>query len=143
MVPGRQLMLGERVDEAREHDGGHDEHLHAGYDSVSFVCDEPLDPARLQALLDARPAGLYRIKGSVRFSAAPARERWELHTVGRYVRYRRGRWDAGEARRTSLVLIGTGLEVAAIEAQLRACIADDASRTDQDAMLPVLRYTAR
>ena len=136
LVPGRQLMLGEDVD-------GHAEHLHAGYDSVSFVCDEPLDASRLQAVLDARPAGLYRIKGSVRFAAAPARDRWDLHTVGRYVRFRRTRWDAGEPRRTTLVLIGTGLERGAVETQLRGCVADDASRTDPDALLPVLRYAER
>lgn len=136
LVPGRQLMLGERVDD-------HAEHLHAGYQSVSFVCDEPLDPARLRALLDTRPAGLYRIKGSVRFAAAPARERWDLHTVGRYVRFRRTRWQTGEPRRTSLVLIGTGLEQDAVAAQLRGCVADADSRTDPDAMLPVLRYAAR
>lgn len=143
VVPGRQLMLGEQVGPDRGHPDGHRRHLHAGYQSVSFVCDEPLDPARLRALLDARPAGLYRIKGSVRFSAAPARERWDLHTVGRYVRFRRARWDTGEPRRTSLVLIGTGLEPEAIEAQLRACVAEQGPRPDPDAMLPVLRYAAR
>ncbi len=139
VVPGRQLMLGEQV--GPDHD--HGTHLHAGYQSVSFVCDEPLDAARLRALLDARPAGLYRIKGSVRFSAAPARERWDLHTVGRYVRFHKARWDTGEPRRTSLVLIGTGLEPDALEGQLRACVADEGSRRDPDAMLPVLRYATR
>lgn len=137
VVPGRQLMLGERVD---EHDGNHAAHLHAGYQSVSFVCDEPLDAGRLQALLDARPAGLYRIKGSVRFAAAPARERWDLHTVGRYVRFRRTRWDDGEPRRTTLVLIGTGLDEAALERALRGCVAAADDRRDPDALLPVHRY---
>ncbi len=137
VVPGRQLMLGEEVDR------GHEHHLHAGYESVSFVCDEPLDASRLQAVLDARPSGLYRIKGSVRFAAAPSRDRWDLHTVGRYVRFRRTRWDAGEPRRTTLVLIGTGLERDAVLRALRDCVADDGSRTDTDALLPVLRYAER
>lgn len=140
VVPGRQLMLGEQVDEHRGEHCADRGHLHAGYQSVSFVCDEPIDPGRLRALLDTRPAGLYRIKGSVRFAAAPARERWDLHTVGRYVRFRRTRWDAGEPRRTSLVLIGTGLDPDAVAARLHACVADPGSRTDPDAMLPVLRY---
>ncbi|MEJ8281247.1 CobW family GTP-binding protein [Pseudonocardia spirodelae] len=134
IVPGRQLMLGERVDEP------HEQHLHAGYQSVTFLCDEPLDAARLQDLLDARPSGLYRIKGSVRFAAAPARERWDLHTVGRYVRFRRTRWDSGEPRRTTLVLIGTGLDEDALERSLRACVAADDDRRDPDALLPVARY---
>ncbi|MFP5022826.1 CobW family GTP-binding protein [Pseudonocardia phyllosphaerae] len=148
IVPGRQLMLGEQVCETGEHHGhGHGrhgqqshEHLHAGYQSVSFVCDEPLDATRLRALLDSRPSGLYRIKGSVRFAAAPSRERWDLHTVGRYVRFRRTRWDSGEPRRTTLVLIGTGLDEAALERELRDCVAGDADRRDADALLPVHRY---
>ena len=135
VVPGRQLMLGEQVDE-----GDEDTHLHVGYQSVSFVCDEPLDAGRLQDLLDARPSGLYRIKGSVRFAAAPARERWDLHTVGRYVRFRRTRWDDGEPRRTTLVLIGTGLDEAALERSLRGCVAAADDRRDPDALLPVHRY---
>jgi G3E family GTPase len=134
IVPGRQLMLGERVDEPHSH------HLHAGYQSLTFLCDEPLDAARLQDLLDARPSGLYRIKGSVRFAAAPDRERWDLHTVGRYVRFRRSRWDPDEPRRTTLVLIGTGLDEAALERSLRACVATDSDRCDADALLPVARY---
>nr|WP_222131690.1 GTP-binding protein [Pseudonocardia sp. C8] len=137
IVPGRQLMLGEQVREAGD---DHETHLHTGYQSVTFLCDEPLDAARLRELLDARPAGLYRIKGSVRFAAAPGRERWDLHTVGRYVRFRRTRWDAGEPRRTTLVLIGTGLDEAALERALRGCVAGDGDRRDPDALLPVARY---
>ena len=140
VVPGRQLMLGETVDEGAD---DHEQHLHAGYESVSFVCDEPLDASRLQGLLDGRPAGLYRIKGSVRFAAAPSRDRWDLHTVGRYVRFRRTRWDAGEPRRTTLVLIGTGLERDAVLRDLHGCVADGDSRTDPDALLPVLRFAER
>ncbi|OLL76330.1 putative metal chaperone, involved in Zn homeostasis, GTPase of COG0523 family [Pseudonocardia sp. Ae168_Ps1] len=137
VVPGRQLMLGEQVREAG-HD--HEAHLHAGYQSLTFECDDPLDAGRLQDLLDARPSGLYRIKGSVRFAAAPGRERWDLHTVGRYVRFHRTRWDADEPRRTTLVLIGTGLDEAALRRSLEACVAGDGDRRDTDALLPVARY---
>lgn len=139
IVPGRQLMLGEQVRDTPV-DGDHTAHLHAGYQSVTFLCDEPLDAARLQELLDARPAGLYRVKGSVRFAAAPSRERWDLHTVGRYVRFHRSRWEAGEPRRTTLVLIGTGLDEDALQRSLRACVAGDGDRRDPDALLPVARY---
>ncbi|GAA4547095.1 GTP-binding protein [Pseudonocardia xishanensis] len=133
-VPGRQLMLGENTDD-------HARHLHAAYDSVSFTTDEPLDPQRLRDLLDRRPAGVYRMKGVVAFGVPGHRQRYVLHTVGRYVRFRRTRWGAGEPRRTSLVLIGSGIDTAALRAELEACVADEASRTDADAMLPVLRYT--
>ncbi|MCF7550246.1 GTP-binding protein [Pseudonocardia sp. WMMC193] len=137
VVPGRQLMLGEAIDHADDHAA----HLHATYDSVSFTSDEPLDPQRLRDLLDRRPAGVYRIKGVVAFGVPGHRQRYVLHTVGRYVRFRRTRWAAGEPRRTSLVLIGSGIDTAAIRAELAACVVDGDSRTDPDAMLPVMRYT--
>ncbi|GAA1862012.1 GTP-binding protein [Pseudonocardia ailaonensis] len=133
VVPGRQLMLGERTD--------HADHLHAAYDSVSFTSDEPMDPQRLRDLLDGRPAGVYRVKGIVAFGVPGHRERYVLHTVGRYVRFRKTRWPAGEPRRTSLVLIGSGIDAAGLGKELAACVADGESRTDPDAMLPVLRYT--
>jgi G3E family GTPase len=134
VVPGRQLMLGERTE-------GHERHLHAAYDSVSFTTDAPLDPQRLRDLLDRRPAGVYRIKGIVAFGVPGHRQKYVLHTVGRYVRFRRTRWGPGEERRTSLVLIGSGIDTTAVEAELAGCVADADSRTDPDAMLPVLRYT--
>jgi G3E family GTPase len=137
VVPGRQLLLGEQVGDHADHSG----HLHAAYDSVSFTSDAPMDPQRLRDLLDRRPAGVYRIKGFVAFGVPGHRQKYVLHTVGRYVRFRRARWEPGEPRRTSLVLIGAGIDTAAVEAELAACVADDSSRTDPDAMLPVLRYT--
>jgi G3E family GTPase len=134
VVPGRQLMLGEKP-------GDHASHLHAAYDSVSFSTDRPLDPQRLRDLLDRRPAGVYRIKGIVVFGVPGHRQKYVLHTVGRYVRFRRARWAAGEQRRTGLVLIGSGIDTDAVRAELESCVADETSRTDPDAMLPVLRYT--
>lgn len=136
IVPGRQLMLGERTTRP-----DHADHLHAGYDSVSFTCDEPMDPQRLRDFLDARPAGVYRIKGVVAFGVPGHRQRYVLHTVGRYVRFRRTRWAPDEPRHTSLVLIGSGIDSAALAKELAGCVADESSRTDPDAMLPVLRYT--
>lgn len=137
IVPGRQLLLGEGgADGGEDHSG----HLHAAYDSVSFTSDSPMDPQRLLDLLDARPAGVYRIKGIVAFGATRP-EKYTLHTVGRYIRFRRDRWAAGEERRTSLVLIGSGLDTDSVRSGLQACVADHDTRTDPDAMLPVLRYT--
>lgn len=147
IVPGRQLMLGAHDDDPQADHSDHADHadharhLHAGYDALDFTSDEPMDPQRLRELLDARPSGLYRMKGFVHFAVPGHRQRFELHTVGRYIAFRRGRWPAGEPRRTSLVLIGSGMDEAALRAELKACVADENSRTDPDAMLPVLRYT--
>ena len=74
--PGRQLALGE--DE--HHD--HTDHLHAGYETVELVTDEPLDGRALLELFEDRPPGLFRAKGFVDLGGG---QRFTLHVVGRQV----------------------------------------------------------
>ncbi|MFI9215440.1 CobW family GTP-binding protein [Streptomyces werraensis] len=127
----------------RDGDPGHDHraHLHAGYDSLSFVSEQPLDPRRLIAFLDSRPAGLYRIKGYVDFGPYDARNRYAVHAVGRFLRFYPEPWPAGAGRVTQLVLIGTGLDTGALRAELDGCVSDGAPHTDDEAgMWGVLRY---
>ncbi|MFD0204460.1 MULTISPECIES: CobW family GTP-binding protein [Saccharothrix] len=116
-----------------------EEHDHVHYDSVEFT-GGAMNPLRLMAFLDARPKGLYRIKGFVRFDVPGHRQRFGLHTVGAFLRFERSAWPG--PRRTELVLIGTGLDVAAIRAGLAACEEPDPSAVDPQSMLEVLRYTA-
>ncbi|MEV6047596.1 CobW family GTP-binding protein [Streptomyces xanthochromogenes] len=119
---------------------GHD-HLHAGYESVAFTSDVPLDPRRLMAFLDTRPDGLYRIKGFVDFGAADRGNRYGLHAVGRFLRFHPEPWPRGQRRRTDLVLIGAGIDASALEAQLAGCVTDRPDETPADhAMWGVLRY---
>jgi G3E family GTPase len=92
--------------------------------------------------LDERPAGLYRAKGTVYFGLPGHRQRFVLHTVGRYLRFERSRWSAGEARTTTSVLIGTGLDADALRTGLDACVEPDPSSVDDSAMLRVLRHTS-
>ncbi|MGV9918559.1 CobW family GTP-binding protein [Streptomyces cellulosae] len=116
-------------------------HLHAGYDTLSFVSERPLDPRRLIAFLDSRPAGLYRIKGYVDFGPYDVRNRYAVHAVGRFLRFYPEPWPAGAGRATQLVLIGTGLDTGALRAELDACVSDGASHADDEAgMWGVLRY---
>ncbi|MGA5431329.1 GTP-binding protein [Streptomyces sp. XHT-2] len=116
-------------------------HLHAGYDTLSFVSERPLDPRRLIAFLDSRPAGLYRIKGYVDFGPYDVRNRYAVHAVGRFLRFYPEPWSAGAGRATQLVLIGTGLDTGALRAELDACVRDDAPHADDEAgMWGVLRY---
>ncbi|MFE6287377.1 CobW family GTP-binding protein [Streptomyces sp. NPDC057877] len=118
----------------------HDGHLHAAYDSVSFVSEVPLDPRRLMTLLDGRAEGLYRIKGYVDFGAHDAHNRYAVHAVGRFLRFYPESWSAGEARLTQLVLIGTGIDADALGKELRACEADAPHTADEHGMWGVLRY---
>ncbi|MFH8792034.1 CobW family GTP-binding protein [Streptomyces sp. NPDC017941] len=117
-------------------------HLHHGYESLAFTADAPLSPRRLMAFLDSRPEGLYRIKGYVDFGAADARNRYAVHSVGRFLRFYPEPWEPGEKRLTQLVLIGAGLDVAALDEQLTLCREndEDAPGTDEFGMWGVLRY---
>ena len=125
-----------------EQDGhdAHADHLHTAYDSLSFASDLPMDPRRLMAFLDSRPEGLYRIKGYVDFGPHDARNRYAVHAVGRFLRFYPEAWGSGDTRLTQLVLIGTGLDMAALGKELEACRNGDAPHADERGMWGVLRY---
>ncbi|MEU1513660.1 CobW family GTP-binding protein [Streptomyces sp. NPDC005811] len=128
--------LHEHADEGHDHHGGH---LHAAYDSVSFVSEVPLDPRRLMAFLDSRPEGLYRIKGYVDFGPHDVLNRYAVHAVGRFLRFYPERRSAAGDRLTQLVLIGTGIDAEALGKELQAC-RSDAPHADEHGMWGVLRY---
>ncbi|MFD6416553.1 CobW family GTP-binding protein [Streptomyces sp. NPDC060194] len=136
-----QLSFEELLHPERDHTA----HPHAAYESVAFTSAEPLDPRRLMAFLDTRPAGLYRIKGFVDLGAGDPRNRYGLHAVGRFLRFHPEPWPAGEPRLTQLVLIGAGIDADAVRKQLDGCRVTDADLPqDPDvlerAMWGVLRY---
>ncbi|MFJ3890111.1 CobW family GTP-binding protein [Streptomyces rubrogriseus] len=132
--------------------GAQADHLHAAYDTLSFVSGVPLDPRRLMRFLDSRPEGLYRIKGYVDFGPYDPRNRYAVHAVGRFLRFYPEPWTpagaagasgAPEAGRTQLVLIGSGTDAAALGEELDACRRDaDAPPADEHGMWGVLRYVA-
>ncbi len=118
----RQLTFEDLLREAdQEADGGHADHLHAAYESVSFTSDVPMDPRRLMAFLDSRPTGLYRIKGFVDFGAGDRGNAYALHAVGGFLRFVPRPWARDEARRTQLVLIGSGIDADALHKELADC----------------------
>ncbi|WP_179382128.1 GTP-binding protein [Streptomyces sp. SA15] len=128
-------------DDLHEHraDDDHGHHLHAGYDSLSFVSEAPLDPRRLMGFLDSRPEGLYRIKGYVDFGPYDVTNRYAVHAVGRFLRFYPEPWAATDARLTQLVLIGSGIDAPALGKELQAC-ESDAPHADEHGMWGVLRY---
>ncbi|MER7896426.1 CobW family GTP-binding protein [Streptomyces sp. NPDC096046] len=122
-----------------DHPHHHAGHLHAAYDSLSFVSPDPLDPRRLMAFLDSRPEGLYRIKGYVDFGPYDVRNRYAVHAVGRFLRFYPEPWPAGGERLTQLVLIGSGIDAPALGKELEAC-RSEAPHADEHGMWGVLRY---
>lgn len=126
-------------DDMHNHDD-RDGHPHTDYDSLSFVAQTPLDPRRLMVFLDSRPEGLYRVKGYVDFGLHDTHNRYDVHAVGRFLRFYPRPWAAAEARLTQLVLIGTGIDTAALTKELDVCGSDDAPPADEHGMWGVLRY---
>ncbi|WP_328552990.1 CobW family GTP-binding protein [Streptomyces sp. NBC_00358] len=125
-------------------ENGHEEpggagHLHSAYEALSFSSEVPLDPRRLMTFLDSRPEGLYRIKGYVDFGVQDIRNRYSVHAVGRFLRFYPEPWPASDERTTQLVLIGSGIDTAALTKQLEAC-EEDAPHADEHSMWGVLRY---
>ncbi|MFF4580608.1 CobW family GTP-binding protein [Streptomyces sp. NPDC001389] len=138
-----QLSFEDLLAEAGEHahgDEDHGAHAHAAYESVSFATDQALSPRRFIDFLDRRPAGLYRIKGFVWFGVPGHQERYEVHAVGRFLRFDPGPWGRGEPRGTRLVLIGKGVDGPALRHGLEACREADPGRGLPDSMWGVLRY---
>jgi G3E family GTPase len=158
VVTGRQLMLGQSAADAEPGDhpapgghpsagehgvhsehGDHSEHLHARYEAVSFITDQPVDPRGLVDFLSERPEGAYRIKGFVNFGVVGHRQRFVLHAVGRYLRFSRSPWPPDQSRHTALEIIGSGLDRRALGLALGACVRPEPA--DEDSMLAVTRYT--
>ncbi|MEV8021193.1 GTP-binding protein [Streptomyces sp. NPDC086554] len=126
-------------EEGGEDEHGHHGHLHSAYESLSFLSEVPLAPRPLMALLDSRPEGLYRIKGYVDFGVADPQNRYAVHAVGRFLRFYPEPWPSAEPRLTQLVLIGSGIDVPALEKELEAC-REYAPQADEHGMWGVLRY---
>jgi G3E family GTPase len=127
-------------DDLHDHgDPGGAGHLHTGYDSLSYTSAVPLEPRRLMRFLDSRPEGLYRIKGYVDFGPYDTVNRYSVHAVGRFLRFYPEPWAPGDDRLTQLVLIGSGIDAAALRKELEAC-ANDAPHADEHGMWGVLRY---
>ncbi|WP_165777611.1 CobW family GTP-binding protein [Amycolatopsis antarctica] len=111
------------------------DHPHARYDSVAYHGAEPMDARLFMRFLDTRPAEVYRMKGHVCFLTAEGNQTFTVHTVGDFVRFEQVRG----ARLTELVLIGTGLRPAELEAGLDDCRATERTAADPQGMLRVLR----
>ncbi|MFJ4778838.1 CobW family GTP-binding protein [Streptomyces sp. NPDC088762] len=136
-----QLSFEDLIAEAEDHEDS--AHAHAAYESTEFVSEQALSPRRFIDFLDRRPAGLYRVKGFVHFGVPGHEERYEIHAVGRFLRFAPQPWGRGEARLTRLVLIGSGTDGPALLRELEACREPAPHLLGPESMWGVLRYVAR
>ncbi|MET9885909.1 GTP-binding protein [Streptomyces sp. NPDC006430] len=139
-----QLSFEDLLSQAADHDqADHSGHAHTLYESTEFVSEQALSPRRFIDFLDRRPTGLYRIKGFVHFGVPGHEERYEVHAVGRFLRFVPGPWGRGEPRRSQLVLIGSGTDGPALLRELEACRERAPQLAPPESMWGVLRYVDR
>ncbi|MFE5492715.1 GTP-binding protein, partial [Streptomyces virginiae] len=81
--------------------------------------------------------------GFVWFGVPGHEERYEVQAVGRFLRFAPQPWGRGEARRTQLVLIGSGTDGEALARGLEACREEAPQDANPDSMWGVLRYADR
>lgn len=147
--PGRRDSETLDCGTADEHEHGHGDHLgpgthghrhlHDEFTSVEFTSTAPMDPRRLARFLERPPVGCYRIKGVAHFDLPGHRQRHIVHGVGGFVEVRRDSW-AGQARQTSIVAIGTGIDRDEVLSVLTAAVADDTTADDEHGILHITRH---
>ncbi|WP_278315322.1 CobW family GTP-binding protein [Lolliginicoccus levis] len=127
-------------EESSDHPDAHDHAPAHQVQSLAWTSSVPVHPRSFMELLEQRPAGVYRVKGRIDFGTFGDGECYVLQVVGRSIEIERRSWQAGAARRTELVLIGHGMDEAALSDQLDACVAAAPGPGDDHAMLRVLRF---
>ncbi|WOD39744.1 GTP-binding protein [Nodosilinea sp. E11] len=115
---------------AHDHDHDHEHHHHHsdhldndGFVSMSFRAEQPFSLKKFQQLLDLQlPAELFRMKGVLWFKESPARHFFQL--TGRRYQLQDDQWQSTPSNQ--LVCIGRSLDIKAMEAKLKDCIAEGA-----------------
>ena len=108
-------------DHPHEHHHYHSDHLdNDGFVSMAFRADQPFSLKKFQQLLDNHlPPELFRMKGVIWFKESPARHFFQL--TGRRFQLEDDQWP--DSPSNQLVCIGRNLDLKAMEAKLRDCIA--------------------
>lgn len=124
------------------HGHAHDAHHgHAHESCTSVSVDSPLgtSPRQLVDVLENRSPGVYRVKGRTWFDAPGHRVQYVVQAVGGWLAFERSPWPAGTRRGTQIVAVGTDMDDAAVEADLRSCLTDEPVPADH--LHAVIRLT--
>lgn len=110
---------------AHDHGAEPDHQAIEGFTSLSFQSDGPFSLRKFQNFLDNQmPPGVFRAKGILWFNESERRH--IFHLAGKRFSIDDSDWPA--APKNQLVLIGKGLDHAALRRQLQACVAKDAGK---------------
>ena len=123
LLLGLERAVEDQIDARKTHHDEEEDHDHDAFDSVQVSVDVSSREALLAALRDlvARHE-IYRAKGFVALPGAAMR--LVVQGVGtRFDSYFDRAWALGEARQSRLVLIGSELDGAVLQAELNAALA--------------------
>ena len=125
------LQAQEDAHEQHHNHGDHHHHEHhhhphtpelEGFSSVSLAVDAPFDLRRFQHFLDIQlPESVFRAKGVLWFRESERRHLF--HLCGKRFTIDDSDWPDGSERHTKVVVIGKGIDLATLKAQLEACVA--------------------
>jgi cobalamin biosynthesis protein CobW len=124
---GLERAVEDQIDQRKTHHDEEEDHDHDAFDSVQVALDVTSRVSLLAALQDlvARHE-IYRVKGFVALPGAAMR--LVVQGVGRrFDSYFDRAWAIGEDRQSRLVLIGSELDEAVLQAELEAALAVPAS----------------
>ncbi|HTH14088.1 MAG TPA: GTP-binding protein [Spirochaetia bacterium] len=97
---------------------------HHDAEVLEYTCDVPLDPDRLREVFADLDPGILRAKGVVRLDdPTAARYKYLVQYTGTQKQLYSRPWAQGEARRTSLVFLGSTFDASSLKARLDACAA--------------------
>jgi G3E family GTPase len=95
---------------------------HHDAEVLEYTCDIPLDPDLLREVFASLETGILRAKGVVRLNdPTAARYKYLVQYTGTQKQLYSRPWSPGEARRTSLVFLGSAFDAPALKARLDAC----------------------
>jgi len=123
LLLGLERAVEDVIDGRKTHHDAEEDHHHDAFDSVAVALEVP-DREQLLAALKGlvERHEIYRAKGFVALPGAAMR--LVVQGVGkRFESYFDRPWTDGEARASRLVLIGTGLDAAGLQAELSAALA--------------------
>lgn len=120
---GLERAVEDQIDQRKTHHDEEEDHDHDAFDSVQVALDVPSRDAVLAVLQSAVARHeIYRVKGFVALPGSAMR--LVVQGVGtRFDSYFDRPWRADEARQSRLVLIGSELNAAVLQAELEAALA--------------------
>jgi G3E family GTPase len=100
---------------------------HHDTEVLEFEAETPLDPDKVREVFASLEPSILRAKGVLNLAdSSSSRYKYIVQYTGTQKQLYNRPWQSDEARKTSLVFLGTGFDALALKAKLDACVAGTA-----------------